>query len=367
MKKFRSFLKKYWITVWALIAVMAFVSTYSYGEYIKDRNREKRVVANISAEGKRFSSDRLTNTSNAPSPYEMPVTASDETDTVSVDFQIFNHIYNDAMQYYASPMYYQITANLVLKEGTEISSDNFTSNKYGIKKQADENYTYFTVYDQTLTVDNSFLGEADEEPQKYILSFPKSLLTALDNNRVYIELDVIPFSTRTGTSGNYSYSNRITELGELKARLSVTQKAKGITVGWAGSFQETDSGLDGFNFVFSGSGKSKLYLCYDNTKLEVNKFFLDEHDGSDPLFHKEQNCYYEYTDPVNRTGWTRNSDNNWTTIYIDANNAAAPNENWNVNRYDIQLYMNDTEIPYSSIGNYVKYNANAPATYETAP
>ena len=357
MKKFRSFLKKYWITVWMLIAVAAVFTVPAFSEYLRDRNKEKRVVANISTEGKRFSSDRLTNTSNDPTPYEVPVTASEELDTVTVDFQIFNHIYTDSMQYYPNPIYYQISAKLVLKDGTAIPADNiyFGANLYGIKKQADASYTYFDTYNQTLTADNSFAGTAEEGPQKYMLSFPKSLFNASDSNRVYIELDVIPYSIRTGNAGAYNYSNRITELGELKARLSVTPKAKGITVGWKGAFQEQDDNLDGFNLVFSGSGESKLYLCYDKTKLEVNKFFLDEHSG-DTLFHFEDGYYYEYTDSTNRTGWTRYSNTNWTTIWIDADSDVA-------NRYDIQLYMNDTVISYSQIGSYVKYNDNAPATY----
>ena len=355
MKKFRRFIKKYWITIWMLIAIAAVISIPAWAEFYKDRNHEKRVIANISTDGKRFSSDRLNNTSDI-TPYEVPVSTSGDSLTVPVDFQIFNHVFSNSMEYYPSPFYYKITAKLVDKSGNSISSGNtyWGTNKFGIKLLTDTEYTYFDSYSSTITIDNSFAGEAEENPHKYQLCFNKDVVEASDSNRIYIELDAIPYSTRTGSAGSYSYSDRIYELGELKARLSVMPKAEGISVGWTGQFQEDNDDLDGFNFVFSGSGKSKLVICYDSTKLEINKFFLDDH-ASDELFTFRNGCYYEYSDPTNKTGWTKTTNANWKTIIIEANSDIA-------NRYGIQLYMKDSVITYSSINSYVKYTSDAPST-----
>ena len=61
---------------------------------------------------------------------------------------------------------------------------------------------------------------------------------------------------------------------------------------------------------------------------------------------------------MNGTTWTKYNTGeatNWNTIIIEADSTS-------VNRYDIQLYMKDTIIPFNQIGTYVTFNANAPAS-----
>ena len=225
-----------------LIAVTSVISIPAFSEYLRDRNREKRVVANISTEGKRFSSDRLTNASDA-SAYEVPVTIGNDQETVTVDFQIFNHIYSDTMHYYPSPIYYQIEAKLVNQTGNTISASNsyFESGKYGIKKYNDTNFTTFSAYNSEIPdltepenpvrIKNQFSGNAEETPHKYLLCFPTNLKDAADEDRIYIELKAVPCS-------DAGLTHPISELGVLKGRLSFTPKAQSISLGWSGEFQE---------------------------------------------------------------------------------------------------------------------------------
>lgn len=349
MKSFKSFLKKYWLAMWLILSVTAVLTMYVSAEYIRDQNREKRVVANMGDTGKRFASDRLT-AITTPQAYEIPFSTTGN-DPCEIDFKLYNYSLKDINKIYQSPIYYRIDASLVDKDGNAISDSLFQDSAFGIKKGTDS-YQFFTSATRVISIDGSFSGTAQEDPHSFSIQFPRTMTTASQSNKVYIQVEATPYS-------DSARSVRITELDVLKAKLSVTaQSSKEITQGWTGKFQDsTFSDLDGFTFVFSGSGTAKLAFSYDKTKFEVNKYFLEDHE-TDLLFTVENDCYYSLDDGV----WTRHSDSDWCTFFIDADSEV-------VSRYDIQLYMNsgnaslyiqNGSIDWNLINSYVRYNPNVP-------
>ena len=381
MGKIKSFLKKYWITVWMVLSVLAVITVYVSAEYIQDQNREKRVIANMGDTGKRFSSDRL-NAASTITPYEVPFPTSGD-DLCPVTFQIFNHSLTDSGKRYQGEIYYTITAKLTNSSGGEVTiydddpatdTPAFPSSTFGIRSTSDNTYNFFTSESDTKTLNGHFDKSEENDNHLYYLCFPRDMTTAATADKVYVEVTATPYS-------DANHSQRITELDVLHARLSVMAQAGSIERGWTGSFQDSlQTDLDGFTFVFSGSGTSKLVLSYRDDLFEVNKFFLDDH-SSDAKFTIEENVYYKYdisivNDEEVKT-WKRYTGSNWTTIIIDANSEDVKTgetiTSKGVSRYDIQLYMKNsdatiymnaagTALDWDKINTYIYSNPNAPAT-----
>lgn len=382
MGKFKSILKKYWITVWMVMAVMAVVTVYVSSEYINNQNRVNRVIANMGDTGRRFSSDRL-NASTTITSYEVPFPTAGEA-PCEIPFYIFNHSLTDTAKRYQDEIYYQISAKLTDNNGNDVEiydndpdtpKPSFSSDIFGIKANADDSYTFFESVNATVTKAGHFRQNEENDSHLYYICFPRSMTSAATNEKVYIELVATPYSDN-------AHTKRITELDILTARLSVMSQAASIDRGWSGSFQDsTQTDLDGFTFVFSGSGTSKLVLSYRSDLFEVNQFFLNEH-SDDAKFTFENEVYYRnVTSTVEGetvTTWTKfTSAANWKTIIIDANSEDVE-ENGTVtvkgiNRYDIQLYMKSSDVTnylneegtaldWDKIDTYIYHNPNAPAT-----
>ncbi|WP_028515929.1 hypothetical protein [Ruminococcus flavefaciens] len=379
MEKFKSFMKKYWISVWLILVAMAVITVYVSAEYIQDQNRVKRVIANMGDTGKRFSSDRL-NPTDSITPYEVPFSTEGD-DLCPIAFQIYNHSLTDSSKKYQGEIYYEITAKLTDHNGETITmyDDNpdttnipsLPGSSYGFKKGDAPSYTFFANVNDMLSLDGHFESNEENDNHLYYICIPRTMTTVANDDKVYIELVATPYA-------DSNYTRPLTDIDVLKARLSVSSQSKSVESGWSGSFQDsTRTDLDGLNFVFSGSGTSKLVLSYRADLFEVNKFFLDAHSSEhDSKFTYENGYYYEYeTATVNGEEvktWKKYaapSGESWKTIIIDADSEDEK-------RYDIQLYMNNAdtenyltnrELDWNNkISNYFHYNANAPATAVTS-
>lgn len=401
MEKFKSFLKKYWITIWMILSVLAVITVYVSAEYIQDQNRVKRVIANMGDTGKRFSSDRLFPTDTI-SPNDVPFPTTGD-DLCPVTFQIYNHSLTDSSKRYQDEIYYQISAKLtnstggtltIYDEYPETETPAFPLSTFGVRAVSENSYSYFTSINDTLTLNGHFTAGEENDDHLFYVCFPRTMTTASTENKVYVELTAIPYS-------DSNHTQRIMELDILKARLSVTAQAASIDRGWTGSFQDSSrTDLDGLTFVFSGSGSSKLVLSYKIDMFEVNKFFLEDHSTAatitdaeqnvvanpkyDPKFTYETGCYYvnETTGTGENavTTWKKYTNSDWNTIIIDANSEDVETNgvvtSKGVSRYDIQLYMKNentsyylnnagTGLDWDKINNYIHSNPNAPSTAVT--
>ena len=369
-----------------VLAAMAVVTMYVSVEYINNQNRVNRVIANMGDTGRRFSSDRLSS-STTITPYEVPFPTVTVVDApCEISFYIFNHSLTDTAKRYQDEIYYQISAKLTDSDGHDVgiyddnpetSNPAFPSDGFGIKANTENSYHFFDNINTTVTIAGHFNQNEENDNHLYYICLPRSMTTAATTEKVYVELTATPYSDN-------AHSKRITELDILRARISVTSQAASIDRGWTGNFQDsTQTDLDGFTFVFSGSGTSKLVLSYRTDLFEVNQFFLNEH-SSDSKFTFEDGVYYKnVTSTANEetvitwTKYTGDSAANWKTIIIAANSEDVEENGTvtskGVNRYDIQLYMKSsdttnymnvagTALDWDKINEYIYYNANAPAT-----
>ncbi|MBR4626632.1 MAG: hypothetical protein IKO47_02845 [Ruminococcus sp.] len=336
MNKLKSFFKKYWITLWLVVSVTAAVGVFSYSAYIQDQNREKRVVANMGDSGKRFSSDRLS-AITTPSPNEVPVAANSVNPTI--DFHIYNFSSKDNTRWYPGEIYYTVEAKLVNNDGTAINEADFAANSYGIKKGTSGETDYFSSYNEIKTLSGNFTGTASDSSQIFTLFLPASQIEKPADEKVYIELTATPFS-------DPGHTTRINELDILKARLSLTSEAKNIKAkGWSAVFTEQDANItyDGFNLVISGSGKSNIIICYDSSRIEISKYFTDDHPSGENSEFRYENGKYNANGLISESGTTT-----WKSILIGADSDIA-------SRYDIQVYMKGSSgtIPQTDLNNYI--------------
>lgn len=355
MKKVMHTLKKHWITVWLIIAVVGTVSFFTLAEYIEDSNRAKRVVVNTAGAGDLFSSDQLA--VGGVSDRDVPFSDFDDDNTVlfyELPIRIWNYDASNPTFYYDdSDITYTLTAQLMKKNegGTYdvITSATALSNpdgnpetndaiSIGIKKDGtDSDYIMFTAtpsetippvefgtgnprdkytitqsYDATngyqITYTGLKLFKGGRDENKFLIQFPK--LMRKSNDKIYVKLTASPTPTQDITAYN--------GLHDLSGILSITEGKTELSQGWSGRFNDStnETDYDGFNYVISGNGSATITFKWRDDKFEINPFFLSSNTATIP------NVPTQSTD----NGVT------WNSITINANSDTT-------SRYDIQLYM----------------------------
>ena len=105
----KAFMKKYWAVVWLIATMVCAVSLIAFAEYDSNKNRAKRVAANVSSGGQMFSSDYLEK--------DMPVhrvSFSGGTDGYCViPVQLWNFSTSNPGKGYPGVLPYTLTATLV--------------------------------------------------------------------------------------------------------------------------------------------------------------------------------------------------------------------------------------------------------------
>ena len=114
-KKFLSFFKKYWITVWLVAAVAILSGIVVFAKFAEGQNYVKRVIAAGSSDRVYFSSDYL-KTNNPKYPKNLPYGTTDTTSTF--EFYIYNYNYQKQSGYYEDTINYDLFASLTKNSGT---------------------------------------------------------------------------------------------------------------------------------------------------------------------------------------------------------------------------------------------------------
>lgn len=363
MSKFIHVFKKYWITIWLVIAIICTTTFVSYAEYIKDSNRAKRVVANTTGAGALFSSDYLTVGTGAEYEVQYNSALSHEYE---VPIRIWNYDSSNPTFFYDSKnITYDLVAQLVTKFGnsyvpitsstalSDPDNDPSTSDAISIQIKMDiagDVYTSFTATPEadntvtitgtdTYTVSQSFdstdgymvtysglkLYKRSRDENKVIIKFPESIRTS--NDKIYVKLTATP----TPLS---DYSG----ISQLNGFITVTKGKTALSQGWSGDFSDSEENTDydGFNYVISGNGTATLTFKWRSDKLEINPYFLSAN---------------LLTIPNAPTVETIGGDI-WKSITINADSSI-------VNRYDIQLFMKDwstNTVNWSNVINYVEFS-----------
>ena len=314
-EKIRQFWKQYWVVVWLVVAIACAVSLFAYAEFDTNKNKVKRVAANVSSGGQMFSSDYLDKTTTVQ---RIPFSAG-TNGYCAVNVKIWNYSETNPSKAYQGNLPYSLTATLVKRvvvPGTNGNPDTIEYNPISrddlgnldIQFEgtsftwigAESAYTMNGSYTFTANLSDDYVPTEHE----YTISFPESMLT--NETNIYVKLEAAP------TNGDIS-------LSAISGVFSVQTAGTALSQGWTGYFSDSKNytDYDAFNYVFTGNGKASFTFQWCTNYLEVSQISLDAYGLTASSAEATINGVH----------------GTWKTVTINAN------ANTGVNRYDFQLYM----------------------------
>lgn len=323
-KRIGQFWKKYWSVIWLIAAIVCAVSLIARAEFDTNKNKVKRVAANVSSGGQMFSSDYLDKTTTV----QRIQFSAGTNGYCPVTVKIWNHSKSNPTKAYQGELPYTWTATLVKRwvvPGEEGQPDTIEyrpiaeadKGTLDIKFGGDSFAWDGDALSYTMSGNNTFTVNADNEyvptEHEYTISFPESMLT--NDANVYVKLEAEP------TNGDISLST-------ISGVFSVQTAGTALTQGWTGYFSDSkiNTDYDAFNYVFTGNGSASFTFQWCTDYLEVSQISLDTYGltatSADTTINGVQGT--------------------WKTVTINAN------ANTGVNRYDFQLFM--TGDPTSNYG-----------------
>ncbi|MCR5601282.1 MAG: hypothetical protein K6G33_11150 [Ruminococcus sp.] len=338
--KLTNFLKKYWISLWIVIATLSLISVnVAYTSYNKT-STAKSVVARVGALGKHFSSNYLQRGSTIVS---VPVYVN-ETDTEPGDYvRIFNFAQGNPGDPYNRQITYVLKMRLVYYNDTDYvpATEAIVGDRYIKAEFNDTTYTfgkdgatYSNLGDWT-AIPSSLAGNtASTDTIK--VTYSTDQVTALTSNapqsapkKLYLEITAEPTPP-----DNYL------DLEKIQARLDLKLNGTVTPVTWKGYFSDDDAKTasddtalpttyEGFNYIIEGVGEGSFTLSWKSQYLSLNKDFITASGGT-------------YTPAAS------NADPKIDTLVfsVDSNN---------ISRYDTQFYRTGTTDPASTWGDLKAY------------
>ena len=334
LNQFKKFMKAHWITVWLAVVVLTFTTIVS-AEYISNRDRVRRVAANVANEGQQFSSNYLM---TGPTEIKKASFNAGENGYCVVPVIIWNHSVTNSTKAYQGPLPYKLEAWLVSDvSGTLIGENADILTTYPVEYSTDgTNYTTF----KSLTYDNSkgyyysddtltfntkdTNGNYKVEDYTFYIRFPDTVLT--NNPNLYVMVVATPDNTHDFVS--------------ISAIMGTQKAGTVIKRGWTGEFSDNTAytDYDAFNYVISGSGESEITLSWCTDFLEMSDINL------------EQYGWTVGTDITSSDTTKNNVTGRWKTLTFTANSDEEDNDGniIGINRYALQFYM--TGDPNSDYG-----------------
>lgn len=315
MKKFKHFLKKYWISVLLVLSLAFLFGGLAFAKYSTEHNAVKRVIATDSGAGKRFTSNYLfTGDGNQ----QVRNVASTYIGDIAFDLYVYNYSSNNPLWCYPTDLDYTMSFIVTNKNGEALSSE-----------QVEEILGNDSIIVNTVT-------EVDGEEVKTLLtSINKDHLTDLKNL-------TIVHSSAGGTNNRFELVLPHLAIGEnIRLQILATPAAKHrdisdivlssrfgadfqtivLTTGWTGSYNDntqlSPGSYEGFNYSIVGSGNSSGKLYWRDDLLELNKNEMRELFG------------------INLPADIQHDS---LGTYIELNNLSSDN---NAGRYDFQIYIKD--------------------------
>ncbi len=309
MKQIRSFFKKYWITVWLMIAVFSLTGIVVYAIYGESHNSVKRVIATGKKDTNQFSSNYLT---SSVSKHAVNVNKG-YTGTSNVEIDIRNYEKSNPSAVYPVAIDYTLSCVLMDKEGSVSLSAAQVSEILGTSVIQ----LYAPDYEENPV---EFGAQLLTEVLNVTLT-PSSDGSAVDTYQIIFPSDMIDEDISLRIVAAPKTHDKYPDLPiSIGALFYVQSQNIVLTTGWSGAFNDLQSsapsGYDGFNYIISGSGKANRTLSWDKTLLEPNRQEILELFGVDVTS--------EYSD----SGNTRS-----ISISLDSKD--------NSGRYDIQFYVVD--------------------------
>lgn len=333
-KKTVDFLKKQWLRIWIVAAVLALTSMGAMAAYISANSTMKRVVVSTTAQGKMFSSNVLVENGSSTYIPRYFSELTDKTQTYPVVIYLWNYNLTNPAKWYSEDIDYSITFTLTDSEGTALSEEEIGSRTVIVCDKNDD--TIATLNGSTLSYSETNQLEyfpAIATEGQYTLKYWGRWDLANDTD-ICVKVDVQ--LENGGDSAKYQ------DLSPLGGIIGLRQSLSRESAGWRAYISEQADGksvgsCDGYNMIVTGSGAAEITIKWDTRFLGCNKnFYLNNSIYS-------FGTYADSTREVSYTGPEEGS--NIATLVIKADTASAVTSNRN--RYDIQFYKTGTAEPTS--------------------
>ena len=324
--KIKQLIKKNWITVWLVVAIITLSGGLVLAKYATEHNVIRRVIATDGGAGNRFTSNYLF---AGNSNQQIRNVASIDTRDVVFDLYIYNYSLNNPTQWYKSDLDYTLQFDVTSVDGrTTLTSANIEEL---IGSDSIEIYT---------------VTGTDENPvETSLVTINKDNVASVTGSSHTISQTIVR-SQYNGTSNKYKLVIPNSAIGKdialqvvakparkhgdisdlvLSSRFGAASQSIILTTGWSGSYNDDTSialsRYEGFNYSITGSGTSSGTLSWRYDLLEPNKNQMIALFGIDPTV---------------AANYTEDSTTHMRTITIPLSS-----DN-NAGRYDFQFYIKDS-------------------------
>ena len=327
------FIKKQWLHIWIVVAIIALSTMGTMAAYISTNSTMKRVVVSTSSLGKLFSSNVLVEDGiDTYIPRYFPE-LNDKTLTYPVDVYLWNYSLTNPARWYSDDIDYSISFTFTDSEGTALTAADIGSRTVIIADKDNNTLATLNGTAPTLTFNksdslayNAVLSAEKQYTMKYSGNWD------LDNDTdICVKVDV--------QLNNGGDNTKYQDLSPLGGIIGLKRSSSTASTGWQAYISEqvdgkTVTNCDGYNMIVSGSGAATITIKWDTRYLGCNKNFYDNSIYS-------FGTYGDNTKEVEYTGPGEGS--NIATLVIKADTASASTSNRN--RYDIQFYKMGTAEP----------------------
>lgn len=347
MNKFFRKLKKHWITVWLVVAIIAVGTFITFASYTGIYSM-KRVVSTTASAGVLFSSNSMQSYTGDDIP-SRHITTSQASGNYSYNLTVCDFAQSDPLTRYKSDsgIPYNLTAQLYVKvNGNYYPVNDKTNVSPEIRTHA-ESRTFSIQYSS----DGGTNVAADNNPIS--LSGGNEVSFSSQNIRPQISGNAIPNGTNKyaiifdeyelGDNQTYDYYIKVTahptngddSLRDIACYLYLT-KSVATDSSWTGRLQETSntSSYDAYNYILEGSGSGTVTVRWNSSYIDVSEIFLAQNNLTSKVV----------TEAADANGHV------WKHFDLDVGKAVNGTV---INRYEIQLYKNNEDGDYSNVSGYI--------------
>ena len=338
MKDFFKELKKHWITVWLVAAVLAVGAFVVFAAYTGIYS-VKRVVSTTASSGMLFSSNSMETFATTIEPRHITTSQSSGSYTYNLTVNDFSQ--SDLMTRYVSAngLVYTLTAQLCVKlngsyypiSDTEHVSDAIRTHAASIQfdiQYASDGGTDVSASNakqslsggDVITYTHHVILPSGNGTNKYAITFDEYELADVQEYDYYVKLKAEPLDSSS--------------LEPIACYLYLTKSLPHDSA-WTGRLQETSNlaSYDAYNYIIEGSGEGTVTVRWNSAYIDINEIFLANN---------------------SLTVVTEDKDANGNVYkHFELSVGHADDDGVIINRYELQLYKNNGNGDYSNVPNWI--------------
>ena len=271
-KQILKWIRRYGITVWLLVAILALAVTVSYAAYV-NREINKFVLATGKGNQAFFSSNCLYLVDYKETQYRnrrISPTQTESQKELTFPVIICNYVYGNDQLVNLDDITYSFAVKLYPNGGSKLPS--------GVENVKVNGESHHLDANGELTISSQKLPGGTANSHTYEVSIPEEL-----KDKVLFEITATPNNASLSATNNQ----------KLAAMITIADKT--VTHGWSGRFLDDSrfnpSGYSGFNYEISGTGEGTITLSWDPS-LEISQWFLSDNSLTKPQ-SPNADGYYE--------------------------------------------------------------------------